>query len=996
MRNSSTPSNFFLFPLVFALALALPTSGIRAQAKLSNGSPTLLIDFSSSMPTSVGSNPSTAFTGVGFSPDPVVAGRLNSNAWAVTGWSNGALAFGGTQVTANTDYTRGSAAAAVTTGGMYAYTGAPQSAANPALMFQPGGSDWAPGTLTLRIENTGTTNITELAVSYNIYVRNDQFRANSFNFSHSADDATYTSVAALNYTSPQDTAPPSFWVLVGTAPSRSTTITGLNIAPGAFYYIRWSGADVSGSGSRDEFGLDDINLQATFAACNLTSAGLDDVHCENNNETFDDDTDDYIWFQLDPTGTLLGTGYNVTVSSGSVLKNGNMAPTNVPYGAPMYFRLQAGSAGAGNVTVTITDANDPNCSIAALIVDPGSCSVEPCNIEGVELDSVACNDNSTPGSSSDDFISFYLDPYGIGLGMTYSVTVSSGTVTRFNGAPATGLFYDSAVKFRLQNGSAGGGNVFVTVTDDSDSECSFQVEIEDPGSCSVPLCDIAITDIQTDPETCPGDDDGSITVTATCSSCAGLEYSIDGMFWQASNVFTGLTGGSYLVRVRDTGDPDCATEQSADVAGGDDDDPYFDQSPLPGNLTLSCAQPVPPAATLTASDAVDPMVPVTFNETETPGTCPQAKTITRTWTATDDCGNVAQHTQVITIVDNNPPELIGLPNITLSIECDQPLPSVPTVTASDSCDANVPVMFSTSTVPGTCPQEYTLLRTWTATDDCGNMAQFTQTITVFDDTPPSFNQNPLPQNITVSCSNIPMPEMLDGTDNCDPGIPTPVIFINEFHYDNTGTDVGEFIEIAGTAGIDLSNYQIVLYNGANGAPYNTLVLSGVIDNEGGGFGAVSFAYPTDGIQNGSPDGIVLATTSGMVLQFLSYEGVFTAVGGVANGMTSVDVGVQELGTTPIGLSLQLTGTGQQAGDFTWVGPIAQSPGNLNAGQVINPLPGVIPAMFSQMIVPGDCNGESTIIRMWQLKDACNNSITHTQTITVEDTQGPSFSPPPCR
>ncbi|MBK6635437.1 MAG: hypothetical protein IPG38_15015 [Chitinophagaceae bacterium] len=81
------------------------------------------------------------------------------------------LAFGGTQVTAGTDYTRGAIAAAVTTGGFYAYTGAPGTVANPTFMIQPGSTDWASGTLTLRIQNNGATNITQLAVDYNIFIR---------------------------------------------------------------------------------------------------------------------------------------------------------------------------------------------------------------------------------------------------------------------------------------------------------------------------------------------------------------------------------------------------------------------------------------------------------------------------------------------------------------------------------------------------------------------------------------------------------------------------------------------------------------------------------------------------------------------------------------------------------------------------------------------------------------------------------------------------------
>lgn len=204
------------------------------QVSLTNGTPNVVIDFSNTTSSTVGSNPTTALTATGFSPNPTTAGSLNSNAWAVTGWSDGNLDYGGTRETASTDYTRGVTNVAVNTGGMYAFTGTPQSTANPCLMIQPGGSDWAPGTLTLRLRNNGTSDITQISVSYNLYIRNDQDRSNSFNFSYSTDNSTYTNVSALDYTSPaaSDT---NGWVLIGTAPSRSTTITGLNIAPSDFF-----------------------------------------------------------------------------------------------------------------------------------------------------------------------------------------------------------------------------------------------------------------------------------------------------------------------------------------------------------------------------------------------------------------------------------------------------------------------------------------------------------------------------------------------------------------------------------------------------------------------------------------------------------------------------------------------------------------------------------------------------------------------------------------
>jgi hypothetical protein len=62
-------------------------------------------------------------------------------------------------------------------------------------------------------------------------------------------------------------------------------------------------------------------------------------------------------------------------------------------------------------------------------------------------------------------------------------------------------------------------------------------------------------------------------------------------------------------------------------------------------------------------------------------------------------------------------------------------------------------------------------------------------------------------------------------------------WINEFHDDNAGTDVGEFVEIAGGAGADPSGWSLVLGNGNGGAACTTTALSGVMANQQAGFGA---------------------------------------------------------------------------------------------------------------------------------------------------------------
>jgi hypothetical protein len=166
------------------------------------------------------------------------------------------------------------------------------------------------------------------------------------------------------------------------------------------------------------------------------------------------------------------------------------------------------------------------------------------------------------------------------------------------------------------------------------------------------------------------------------------------------------------------------------------------------------------------------------------------------------------------------------------------------------------------------------------------------------------------------------------------------IFINEFHYDNTGADTGEFVEIAGPAGTDVSAWSLVLYNGANGLRYDSINLIGVIPNQQSSFGTLVFFRA--GIQNGSPDGLALVDDSNAVVQFLSYEGSFTASDGPATGLVSVDIGVSEPTSTPFGFSLQLMGAGVESGDFAWTGPAAQTPGGVNPGQVFTPVPTTIP------------------------------------------------------
>ena len=165
------------------------------------------------------------------------------------------------------------------------------------------------------------------------------------------------------------------------------------------------------------------------------------------------------------------------------------------------------------------------------------------------------------------------------------------------------------------------------------------------------------------------------------------------------------------------------------------------------------------------------------------------------------------------------------------------------------------------------------------------------------------------------------------------------VFINEIHYDNDGIDVDEGIEIVGSAGTNLDDWQLLFYNGNNGSAYKTNILIGSFSDQSNGYGFMHVV--TGSLQNGPSDGVALISPLGQVMEFLSYEGDVTATDGAAMGLTSMDIGISESINSALGISLQRTGTGSEREDFSWTAANATF-GALNAGQSLIPSVSSIP------------------------------------------------------
>ncbi|HPN70964.1 MAG TPA: T9SS type A sorting domain-containing protein [Saprospiraceae bacterium] len=128
-------------------------------------------------------------------------------------------------------------------------------------------------------------------------------------------------------------------------------------------------------------------------------------------------------------------------------------------------------------------------------------------------------------------------------------------------------------------------------------------------------------------------------------------------------------------------------------------------------------------------------------------------------------------------------------------------------------------------------------------------------------------------------------------------------FISEINYDNPGGDNNEYVEVFYPTGIDPLDYVLTRYNGAGGAAYTSPAQTGSTCSPATGGQVCVYTYAKEGLQHGSPDGIALSTGTTLI-EFISYEGTFTAVGGIADGILSSNTGVQESNAENPDLSLQ--------------------------------------------------------------------------------------------
>ncbi|SEB07225.1 gliding motility-associated C-terminal domain-containing protein, partial [Flavobacterium gillisiae] len=206
---------------------------------------------------------------------------------------------------------------------------------------------------------------------------------------------------------------------------------------------------------------------------------------------------------------------------------------------------------------------------------------------------------------------------------------------------------------------------------------------------------------------------------------------------------------------------------------------------LPATSTINCPA-TPVFAVATATDACGSTFTLTSADVTTNGTCAGSYSVTRTWTATDACGNAATASQTINVQDITAPVIAALP-ATSTINCPA-TPVFAVATATDACGSTFTLTSADVTTNGTCAGSYSVTRTWTATDACGNAATASQTINVQDITPPTTTTQ-FAAEISVNCSVIPAKPNLVFVDECSTVVPTFVYTENTINNTTTSYSI---------------------------------------------------------------------------------------------------------------------------------------------------------------------------------------------------------------
>ena len=502
----------------------------------------------------------------------------------------------------------------------------------------------------------------------------------------------------------------------------------------------------------------------------------------------------------------------------------------------------------------------------------------------------------------------------------------------------------------------------IVTSNDCTSACSVDVMIDDtvPPILSIPEDLTLACPADTRPEATgiatAQDNCGAVlvehfdTVTEQCGQTMTIQRT-----WTATDTCNNVTSAVQTIVVQDMTPPVLT---------------------IPANVTLECPADTQPQATglATAQDICGSVIIEHFDEVTEE--CDQTRTILRTWTATDDCNNIASAVQTIIVRDTTPPVLTIPADATLECPADtQPL-ATGLATAEDTCGAVIIEHFDEVTEE--CGQTRTILRTWTATDDCNNISSAVQTLIVRDTTPPVLT---LPADAMLECPADTRPEatgLATAEDTCG------AVIIE--HFDEVTEECGQTRTIlrTWTATDDCNNVssavQTIIVRDTT-PPVLTIPADAMLE------------CPADT----RPEATGLATAQDMcgavIIEHIdevteecgqtrTILRTWTATDDCNNTSSAVQTIIVRDLTPPV-LSIPTDVTLECSEDTE-----PDATGRATAADTC----GAVTIEYTDAVTAA-CGQTMTILRTWTAADECNNISSEVQTIVVQDTTPPVLTVP---
>ncbi|MBK7426628.1 MAG: hypothetical protein IPI60_06185 [Saprospiraceae bacterium] len=359
----------------------------------------------------------------------------------------------------------------------------------------------------------------------------------------------------------------------------------------------------------------------------------------------------------------------------------------------------------------------------------------------------------------------------------------------------------------------------------------------------------------------------------------------------------------------------------------------------------------------------------TFVSENLTGNCPTV--VTRVYSILDHCLNVTTCTQVISILDTIPPVFLDIP-VDETISCEETIPAIPILQASDNC-GQTDVTVAEIIVPGTCDNEFTIVRTFTATDICGNTTTLVQTITVTDEILPVFTF--VPADIDLGCNEDIVYEPATATDNCGD------VVISEVRDSIPGICEGSFVIIRTFTATDLCGNTATaiqtIGSGDDAPPEFTFI-------------PADYAIACDDpVVFEDPQAVDLCgmvtiteerdTFPGDCLFNFDIQRTFVASDGCGNTTSAIQ-------------RIEIRDTLAPLFNFVPASYTASCEDNL----IFEDATGIdncstVEIVETRDTIPGVCENSFQIIRIFTATDLCGNSRTATQIIDVDDTDSPTIT-----